>query len=127
MPTHADASQDPDAHYTYEFNGWTPEITEVTANADYTATYTYIVNKYTVTWKDENGTVLETNTEAPYGEMPTYNGATPTKESTDDVAYVFAGWTPAVSEVTVDVEYVAIYEVKEIEQNIQGSSSNDTE
>ena len=37
------------AEWKYTFAGWEPEITEVTGDATYTATYTKEVRKYTVT------------------------------------------------------------------------------
>ena len=97
------------AQYTYTFAGWHIDISEVKGNITYKATYTAEVNKYTVTWKNYDGTVLETDVKVPYGDMPEYNGATPTKVSTAQYEYAFAGWDTAVSEVTGDVVYTAIY------------------
>ena len=95
--------------YTYEFAGWTPVMTEATADAQYYATYTPTLRTYTVTWADEDGTVLETDENVSYGETPEYNGETPAKESDDQYDYAFAGWNPAVSAVTGDITYTATY------------------
>ena len=97
------------AQYTYTFAGWHIDISTVTGNITYIATYTATVNTYTVTWKNEDGTVLETDVKVPYGNMPEYNGATPTKASTAQYDFVFAGWDTEVSEVTGDVIYTATY------------------
>lgn len=98
------------AQYSYTFTGWTPEITAVTGNAEYTAQFQESVNTYTVTWQDANGTVLETDENVAYGTMPEYNGVTPTKAEDDSATYTFTGWTPEVSTVTGDVTYTAVYE-----------------
>ena len=95
------------AQYTYTFAGWSPVIEPVTGEVTYTAQYSSTVNKYTVTWKNWDGTVLETDTDVPYGTMPSYNGATPTKFADADFIYTFVGWSPEVSGVTGDVTYVA--------------------
>jgi hypothetical protein len=53
--------------------------------------------------------VLETDEKVPYGDMPEYNSSTPTKTATAQYTFAFAGWDTAVSEVTGDVVYTAIY------------------
>ncbi|MBQ3673523.1 MAG: DUF4832 domain-containing protein, partial [Paludibacteraceae bacterium] len=70
-PTHADASKAADAQYTYTFAGWSPAIVAVVGNATYTATYTSTVNKYTITWKDDDGSVID-ETEVAYGSTPAH-------------------------------------------------------
>ena len=62
---------------------------------------------YTVTWKNHDGTVLETDTGVVHGTTPTYNGATPQKAEDENFTYTFNGWSPALETVTGDVEYVA--------------------
>ena len=66
---------------------------------------------YTVTWKDADGNVLETDENVKYNAEPEYNGETPTKDSDDeDLTWVFTGWTPELTKVTEDATYTAEFE-----------------
>ncbi len=96
-----------DAQYTYKFKGWAPEIAAVTGDVTYTAVFEQTVNEYTVTWKNYDGSVLETDENVKYGTMPEYNGATPTKEGDAQYTYTFTGWTPEIAAVTGNAEYTA--------------------
>ena len=93
----------------YVFTGWEPELTPVTGDAEYTATYEERKPEYTITWKDFDGTVLLTEVVA-YGETPSYKYDTPQKPGTDEVYYTFAGWNPSPIPATEDAEYIATYD-----------------
>ncbi len=111
MPTYdgKDPVKEGNAQYTYTFKGWDKEVSKVVGNVTYTAEFTETVNKYVVTWKNEDGTVLATDKEVPYGTMPTYTGEEPTKEKTPEFTYTFDKWTPELEEVKGDVTYTATF------------------
>ena len=97
--------------YTYTFKGWSPEIAVIAGNATYKAVFDSVLNKFTVTFVDEDGAILKAATAYDYGTsaenivLP----ANPTKPSTDSQTFSFAGWTPALSAVTENVVYKATY------------------
>ena len=95
-----------DAQYTYTFTWWDPVIKMVTEDQVYTATYDKTVRSYTITWKNENGDIIET-TEVEYGETPTHAG--PEKAADAQYTYTFAWWTPTVEPVTGEATYTATY------------------
>lgn len=94
---------------TYTFSGWTPDITEVTEDQVYTAVYQESINTYSVTWKNEDGTVLEIDNDLVIGTMPSFDGAVPTKAETAEFSYDFKGWNQEVTAVTQDQEYIAMF------------------
>ena len=95
--------------YKYEFNGWDKTVANATGDVTYVATFKSIKNKYTVTWKNWDGTTLKTDS-VEYGTTPSYTGSTPTKPSTVECQYEFKGWDKTVTTVTGDVTYTAEFE-----------------
>ena len=96
-----------DSTYAYTFSGWSPEVRMVTGDATYTATFSQTASAFTVTWKNWDGSILETDENVPYGSVPDYNGETPTKASDGQYSYAFAGWDPDIKRVTCDATYTA--------------------
>ncbi len=86
-------------HYT--FSGWDKAFDNVTESITVTATYTENA-KFTVTFKDHDGTVLDTVT-VYVGEAATAP-AVPAREN-----YTFAGWDKAFTDITEDLEVTALY------------------
>ena len=110
-----------DEKYTHTFEGWEEDVsTFVTDNAVYTAKFSTKVNKFVVTWKDDDGTVLKKDI-AEYGDMPVYSGDAPEKSADEYCSYVFKGWNKALSPVTENVEYIAIFQ-----KIVKKSLSNDS-
>ena len=102
----------------YDFAGWfdNKECTgdaltkiDATTREDVTLYAKWNIQKFTITWKNEDGTTLETDENVNYGTTPTYDGATPVKTSTAQYEYAWASWTPAVATVTADAIYTATF------------------
>ena len=105
----ADPTKEATAQYTYTFSGWDNTIAAVTGVATYKATFSSIVNKYTITWVDGDGNILSTE-QVAYGDTPAYTGNTPTKTATDEYTYEFNNsWSPAIVPVTGDATYTALF------------------
>ena len=94
--------------YTYTFKGWDKEITEVTNNQEYIATYTETKNKYNVKFTNYNGSILQEET-LEYGTLPVYKGEIPTREKTEEYTYTFKSWNKEITEVTDNEIYIAVY------------------
>ena len=97
-----------DAQYTYIFKWWEPEITPVTEDQVYTATYNQTINTYTITFKNEDWTELYT-TWVAYWTTPVYSWVEPTKENTAQYTYIFKWWSPTLAPVTWEATYTATY------------------
>ena len=102
----------------YTFLGWsgtgleeaTKEVTikkGSTGDREYTANWE--IKKFTVTWENEDGSELEVDQNVEWGSMPSYDGETPTKESTAEFDYTFSGWSPEVVAATEDSTYIATF------------------
>ena len=57
--------------HTYSFSGWDKEIVPVAGNTTYTAQFTENDREYTITWLNDEGTLIDTTT-CKYGEMPSH-------------------------------------------------------
>ena len=99
---------DKPAYDCHEFVAWNPVYTVgktmPAENLEFTATWNKL--SYTITFKNYDGTVLQTST-VECGETPTYTGATPTREQTVQYTYTFSGWSPALYPADKDQEYTA--------------------
>ena len=108
-PTPEAPSNWQDVANTYTFSGWSPAIHAVDGPAEYTAQYTPTIRTYTITFKNYDGTVLQ-STPMNYGATPSYSG---TPERPVDLVnlkkYTFTGWSPTVTSVSADAVYTATY------------------
>ncbi len=96
-----------DNTYTYTFAGWDKDVTEATEDATYTATYTATYIDYTVTFLDDDGTVLLSTT-YHYGDPVTLPGI-PEKPADNTYTYAFEKWDTPVVDCGGDAVYTAVY------------------
>ncbi len=91
----------------------------MTGNITRTATFKEGQSTFTVTWKNADGTTLETDEQVEAGATPAYDGETPAKVSDETYYYTFVGWTDGVTDyaadealpaVTGDVTYTARFQ-----------------
>ena len=133
----ANPSKTADAEFTYTFAGWAtsadqesgtmPEnLGNLTGPVTYYAAYSKVTNTYTVTWKNYDGTVLETDENVAYGTTPEYNSATPVKpDSTDgQFSYTFNGWNPEVDAITGETEYTATFKEETKSYTVKFATEN---
>jgi hypothetical protein len=107
-----------DDRYTYTFIGWTlnggtevlSTLPAVSGEMIFTAAFEAVERTFTVTWKNCDGSTLETDTNVAYGATPSYDSDTPTKAADEFYTYVFAGWEPELAPVTADVTYTAKFD-----------------
>ena len=121
IPTHANPTKAETVGFTYTFTKWTPTITAVTGNATYRAKYSSTRKSYTITWLNEDGSLIDKTT-VEYGKTPTH--ANPTKAATAEFTYTFAGWTPNVVAVTGDATYTATFNSSVNKYSISATAIN---
>ena len=87
--------------YTYDFAGWSPTPGRVTSDVTYTATFTEKPRMYTITFRNEGGSLIETQF-LTHNEWPECEN-TPTK-----IGHTLI-WSPALAAVTGDATYTATF------------------
>ena len=120
----------------YDFIGWFESATPAEGEAAVTSVGTeetgdktyyagWQIKTYTVTWKNTDGTTLETDAAVSHGTKASYDGETPTKAMDNDYVYTFAGWTDAknnryaadgsdLPNVMENITFTAIYSTTEV-------------
>ena len=94
----------------YLFDGWSPALPTTMPTENITVKALWKEAGYTVTWKNWDGTVLLSNYNVAKGTIPSYGRSNPQKGHDGQYAYVFSGWSPAVTAVTGDVTYTATFD-----------------
>lgn len=106
LPTYDGATPARDG---YRFTGWDKEITPIHKDETYIASFALIGEKYVVTWKNYDGTVIEIDNNVEAGTIPTYDSGSPRRNDDEEYKYIFSGWNPIVEEIYEDTIYVATY------------------
>ena len=106
VPTHEPPVKANANGKSYVFSGWTPDVSTAFGSATYQAVFSEVKNSYTITWKSDDGTVIDTSN-VEYGKVPTH--VEPQKAGSAQTGYVFAGWEPNVVAVTGNAEYKATF------------------
>ena len=92
---------------------WNPAVGAVTGDQTYTLQTKVVKSNYTITWKNWDGTTLQTTTPAANTAaavvLAGYTAGTPTKPALADIAFEFAGWTPMVVDANADAIYTATF------------------
>ena len=100
-----------DNTYTYSFAGWDKEVTAVSDDITYTATYTPVYINYTIKFVDYDNTVLSEKT---YHYNDTVIAPdNPTREIDGQYTYTFAGWDKDITLCKGDTTYKAKYTSEE--------------
>lgn len=111
--TGQEPSKDETAEYIYEFANWSPNITQVTKDATYTAVFKSTDKLYTITFMGEqDGNEVACTIKCKYGETPVYPGDESRLSTRDEEgdAHDFDHWTPEILPVTGETVYHAVYE-----------------
>ena len=86
------------------------KIEKIIDPQNYTEQVDVYAHYYTVTFINDSGEILEVDENVPYGTIPSYDGAVPTKEATKQYTYKFTGWDKDITQpVTDNIIYVATY------------------
>ena len=125
MPAAPSPVKEDTAEKHFDFAGWEPEVTEVTGEAVYQAVYTETIREYAVRFVDEDGTellssVYACNTPAEEITLP----EAPVREDTAEFTYAFAGWTPALENVTKDAVYQAAFTTEKRSYTVRFTDEN---
>lgn len=121
-----------DGHYSYTALGWSKTADAETADADATTdviadrtvypAYSKTVKTYTVTWLN-NGTVIETDTNVPWGTLPHYDGSTPTYDGQTATGWDRDITQPITGNTTINATYKPQYTATFIKASADGGGT----
>lgn len=104
------------AQYTFSFLGWSTKkdsesaeanvLNSIVADKNVYAAYKKTVQKYTVRFIN-NGSVLYTVNNVPYGGTAVYSGSEPTYTGSSTGEFKFNGWSPTGENITGNTDCIA--------------------
>ncbi len=112
----SDPTRAADTTYTYAFMGWDKTVVNCKGNTTYTALYNATYINYTVTFKNEDGSLLSSKT-YHYGDTVVVP-ETPTKPADESYTYGFAGWDSEVTACLGNKTYTATFNPTKVEYTV---------
>ena len=94
--------------HSYTFYDWDKPLTNITSDCVRVAQFTETQVKFTVTFKNYDGTALH-EVYVTTGGTATYEWPNPTREEDEDYTYSFKGWDQPLTNITSDCIRVATY------------------
>lgn len=128
------------AQYNYTFAGWSLKaggtadanaLKAVTADRNLYAVFTSSIRTYTVYFYND-GTLLQTVSNVPYGGSASYTGSTPTYTGSDAENYDFTGFSPTGKGITgntscyAQFKYIGYAYTQLIDRSLSGEYVNAT-
>ena len=97
-----------DKVYTFAYwDGFTEGMT-VKGNEEFVAVFNEAPRKYSVVFKNYDGSVLY-ETPVEYGKNAQYVGDAPVREGVDGIKYTFVGWDEDTENITCDMVFTAMF------------------
>ncbi len=121
----ADPTQEATAQYTYTFSGWDKTFNNIMGTTIVTATYSQVTNKYTVTFKNYDGTELKTE-QVVYGSAATAPN-NPTRAANAQYTYTFSAWDKNFDNITGTTTVTATYSQVTNKYNVTFKNYDGTE
>ncbi len=114
IPVYRGKTPEKDAEYPYVFNfvGWEPNLAPVTGEETYVASFVAELDKFIVTFLNEDGKNIVEEKYFIHGELPEFTGVEPTKPGNAQYSYEFVGWTPEFTPVEGNQTYSPVFEQK---------------